>query len=1575
MSDLLNLNVLYRLPADGRPICLDDLASILKSTGLACTQPQIAASLGSLCEQGMAVNVAQGLFARADLYDRCADGKLPFSELMARIATTLIHNDSEALEGRITDALRDVAQFTGADRAYVFEYDFGRGLAHYRYEWCAPGISAQTHSHSCFPINDLHADRWLAAHQRGEPVVMNDASNLTNPDFRQELAAQDIKSLITVPIMADAQCIGFIGFDSVRHRRQYSGEDIRLLETLARMFANLHWKEIDRLALARVHDNLDIIVEGAGVGTWIWWMNTGHLEINETWANMLGYARKELEPITIGTWERLAHPEDLAEARELIRQYLDGKLEYYDTHVRMRHKAGHWVLVQTRARLIHRHPAEGAVMVGVHHDVTGLEQTHREVKQLSDIISQSPIVALRWANQPGWPIQYVSPTIERFGYKAEDFENGHVVCHTLVHPDDVDGIEREIAAYIAHGPDEYRQIYRVRHGRGHWIWVENFSWLTRDKSGTVTHINSVLLDITHRKQLEQELQLHATLIDNSEDLVIFLNTDLRYRTVNRGFLKIIGKSIDEVIGRTDAEIFGQGLAQGYIDSYCRHNRRALQLKRGESFLVEDLFPDSRGRDRQFRSRYFPVFDENTSDLLGTAVISIEITDLKRVQAALSDSEHRFRELFEKLPVAITMHEPETGAMLEANKQACRLHGVETLEELKEINIWNQPEPFSPQDALEWNRKAVREGRQSFEWRSITPAGRVFWQSVTLEPIRIDGVLRILAVSIDINEKVLAQQALAQSEARFRGLLEHLPNVAVQGYDQDKRVIFWNQGSEVIYGYSASEAVGRSLIDLLIPQDQQAAFSETLDRWIAGEAAIEPMEIVVRDKQGWRKSVLSSQIIRRSPTGELEFYCVDVDLTAQKLAQQRLELLARVFSHSYDGVVITDRNAVAIEVNDRYCEITGYSRDELLGRTPSMLHSGRHGKAFYRAMREQLATQGHWVGEIWNRKKSGELYPIELRITALKDSDDALANYIANVTDITERLSYEEKLKHVAFYDQLTGLPNRSSVSETLHQAVSRFKYLHAPFAVVFIDLDEFKAINDGHGHEVGDRYLQSVALRLQSILRKGDVAARFGGDEFVLILQNQKSAAPGHPVVFERLLAAMRDPVVLDGKALRLTASFGVTFYPQESEVDADQLVRQADQAMYSAKQHGKNQIVYFDAEFERSIILRNARIAELRQAIEDREMVLHYQPQVDMSTGRVLGMEALVRWNHPTAGLLYPDKFLDLIQEHEQLGLVLSKWVLSQALNDLERIRSQGHDLGISVNTIIPTQESLRAVFLGTLYDILQQHADTPPDLLTLEVVENILIDDLSEATRTLNKIQQLGVRIALDDFGTGFSSLSYLKHLSFDELKIDQEFVQDMLTDREDMSIVQAVVSLSQSFDVSVIGEGVETAQHAEMLLRLGCVRAQGYAISPPLDIDALETWLEEWQPAPSWKEVAPIAPYFYQFIANLSGYAGWIAALKQYFQGQVIEIPDWNFRTYGLAAQLQANADMQSLWRTVQAHEAAMYAAGIAAIGSFQSAGFTPEVEQHLACAVNALRDLQELVWSRLVEPLSPQPHVQQ
>ena len=392
---------------------------------------------------------------------------------------------------------------------------------------------------------------------------------------------------------------------------------------------------------------------------------------------------------------------------------------------------------------------------------------------------------------------------------------------------------------------------------------------------------------------------------------------------------------------------------------------------------------------------------------------------------------------------------------------------------------------------------------------------------------------------------------------------------------------------------------------------------------------------------------------------------------------------------------------------------------------------------------------------------------------------------------------------------------------------------------------------------------------------------------------------------------------------------------------------------------------MFFDTEFEREIIDRNIRTEALRLAIGNGELMLHYQPQVDMAAGRVLGVEALVRWNHPTDGLLPPASFLDLIQDDEQLGMALTQWVLNQALNDLERLRDLGYTLGMSVNIIIPALESMRAVFLDYLRKMLRQHASLEPELLILEIVENVLIDDLSKATSTINQMQKLGLKISLDDFGTGFSSLSYLKHLSFDELKIDQGFVRDMLHDREDMTIVQAVISLSQSFGVPVIAEGVETARHADMLLRLGCTRAQGYAISRPLAIDALVIWLRDWRPAPEWKHIAPMSSHFYPVASMLSAHIGWGESLEKYLRKELVDPPilEMNACEFGAILSLhQSTAERDDFsQKAIHCHEA-LHAAGVAVLAAHQSAD-DAQAQVQLAQAVILSKKLQTLILEHL------------
>lgn len=826
------------------------------------------------------------------------------------------------------------------------------------------------------------------------------------------------------------------------------------------------------------------------------------------------------------------------------------------------------------------------------------------------------------------------------------------------------------------------------------------------------------------------------------------------------------------------------------------------------------------------------------------------------------------------------------------------------------------------------------------------------------------VRRIHGFLLDITPRVEALEALARTKAQFFDLFEHLPNIAVQGYDEQLRVIFWNKGSEALYQLSAQQTLHKPLADLAVPDLMRTQIQDALTSCMRGQSQEALALLNFRDVQGQTRTVYSSFGIHRTEKQGLEIYRIDIDVSELKQTQQRMALLAQVFSHSYDGVAIANANSVIVEVNDRFCEMTGYDREEIIGEKLSILHSGRQNKMFYQAMWDDLNAKGYWVGQLWNHRKGGEPYAVDMRLSVIRDEDGTIQNYIANATEVTERLMHEESLRQVAYYDSLTGLPNRLSVSESLRKLVQTYQHHDASLAVVYIDLDDFKGMNERHGHAIGDVYLCKISARLTRALRAGDIVARFGGDEFVLVLQNMTDLHPQHPV-YERLLAAVSDAVRIGEQVLSLTASFGITFYPQSVEVDADQLLRQADQAMYSAKQRGKNQIVFFDAEFERELAERHTRLQQLRDAVSRGQMVVHYQPQIDMVSGQIRAIEALVRWNHPEHGLQYPDSFLPLVLSDEELSVALSRWVLNRALTDLDALHRQGYPLCLSVNTGIPVQKNLRKIFLDDLRELLEKHEVIPADQITLEIVESALIEDFSLATRTINEIRELGIRISLDDFGTGFSSLAYLKHLTFDEIKIDQSFVLDMLHQRENMTIVQAVISLARSFHVPVVAEGVESEEHAQALLRLGCVLVQGYAFSRPRSMAKLQAWLSEWRPGQFDENIKELPVHRHSVMALLSEHVGWMIRLRDFFQQPFDHPVPADLQSCGMSRilmQLSQEPSFNDVFAALQKNHDELHEYSDKAIAAHQ-VGDTLKRQTAYQSAEKRSNELQRLIWNYL------------
>lgn len=562
-------------------------------------------------------------------------------------------------------------------------------------------------------------------------------------------------------------------------------------------------------------------------------------------------------------------------------------------------------------------------------------------------------------------------------------------------------------------------------------------------------------------------------------------------------------------------------------------------------------------------------------------------------------------------------------------------------------------------------------------------------------------------------------------------------------------------------------------------------------------------------------------------------------------EARLQLAASVFTHAREGILITDADANIIEVNDTFTQTTGYGRSEVIGKNPRILKTGLQGADFYAAMWKSLLENDFWMGEVWNRRKNGEVYAEMKTISAVRDAAGKIQRYVALFTDITPMKSHQQQLEHVVHYDVLTGLPNRVLLGDRLQHAMLQSLRRGLSLAVVFLDLDGFKRVNDSYGHEVGDALLIVVAQRMKEAMRDDDTLARTGGDEFVAVLADLERPQDCMPMV-ERMLMAAATPVEVGAITVSVSASIGVTTYPQDGG-DADQLLRHADQAMYASKQAGKNRYHMFDVDYDAVVQSQSEGVERMRRGIEQGEFLLFYQPKVNMKTGEVIGAEALIRWQHPERGLLSPAAFLPMVENHPY-SVTLGEWVMETALIQIEKWHAAGLNITVSVN--VGAQQLQLDDFVPRLTALLAAYPGVPRDTLELEVLENNALEDIAKASDVMHKCRAIGVNFALDDFGTGYSSLTYLKRLPADVLKIDQSFVRDMLNAPDDLAIVEGVVGLSTAFHRTVLAEGVETVVHGEMLLSLGCELAQGYGIARPMPAAELMGWVAAWRPYASWQ-----------------------------------------------------------------------------------------------------------------------------
>ena len=713
------------------------------------------------------------------------------------------------------------------------------------------------------------------------------------------------------------------------------------------------------------------------------------------------------------------------------------------------------------------------------------------------------------------------------------------------------------------------------------------------------------------------------------------------------------------------------------------------------------------------------------------------------------------------------------------------------------------------------------------------------------PIRKLGgeIVGVVLVFSDVTEQYKINSELVATQAHLQAILDAIPDILFE-VDRDGRVLRYHAHRSNLLATPSEVFLGKRIADVLPPAATKVCMRALEDAAVNGYATGATYSLALPQGETWFElSVAAMPVV----DDDLQHFTVLTrDVTQRKQAEAKLQLAASVFVNAGEGIIITDTENTIIDVNQSFTNITGYSRDEAIGQKTNILKSNRHNKQFYKAMWHELTEQGHWSGEIWKSRKNGEVYAELLTISAVRNNQGLIQQYVALFTDITVIKAHQSQLEYLAHFDVLTKLPNRVLLADRLQQAMSQNQRSGKHLAIAFLDIDGFKEINDRHTHEMGDKVLVMLTQRMQETLRKSDTLARLGGDEFVVVLTDLEAPSDCLPLV-TRLLTAVAQPMQIATLNLQVSASIGITYYPQPNDIDSDQLLRQADQAMYEAKVAGKNRYRVFDAAQDSDLRGYHESLERIQLALQQDEFVLYYQPKVNMRSGQVIGAEALIRWQHPEKGLLAPAAFLPTIEDHP-LAVAVGEWVIDTALTQLTRWHLAGLDLPeISVN--VGARQLQQNDFLDRLKLILGKHPQVKPNKLQIEILETSALADMMQVSKLIEACAGLGIKFALDDFGTGYSSLTYLKSLNVATLKIDQSFVRDMLEDPDDLAILQGVIGLAAAFKRQVIAEGVETIEHGSALLQLGCELAQGYGIARPMPGNDLPAWTVDWRTNHEW------------------------------------------------------------------------------------------------------------------------------
>lgn len=969
----------------------------------------------------------------------------------------------------------------------------------------------------------------------------------------------------------------------------------------------------------------------------------------------------------------------------------------------------------------------------------------------------------------------------------------------------------------------------MRDGGERWLRVNKMP--LPDSNGRIVGLLVSYEDISDQKRAHLELsesreRVRFLASATSEGIVIHDNG--RILEINESGARGLGLSAQELAGRSVMDFVHPDFHQQVVERMADGDESPYEViglrHDGSPFPVE-----VRARQANLDERKLRV------------VVLRDLSDRHEAERALRESEENLRLLADNTNDGILVN--MQGRHVFANRRIAQLLGY-TIAELLETDVATLVAPDQLPIVQDRSRRrlAGEVVPNQYETVLLSKTGEYIPVEITAAITRWKGQPAGLISVRDIRERkrveatlMTALQDLERAHEQIAAIIDNAPAVAMQGFDAEGRVTFWNPASEQLYGFRAEQIIGKHLGGLVLSEADGVEFEAILRQVLSTGISPPLREWQVLTRDGEMRWVMSSMFVIRFGRDQAQTICMDVDITERIRSEQHTHKLSSVVQQTADAVIITDHLGVIEYVNPAFEEITGYDRTEAIGKTPALIKSGRHDKNFYRELWDTIRGGNVYRNVLINRKKDGSVYYEEKTITPLRNVDGKITHYVSTAKDITERMHTQERLQYLAYHDALTELPNRVLLMDRLEHALSRVRWTGRQLAVLFLDLDRFKVINDTLGHDFGDRLLQVVAQRLRRCVREGDTVSRVSGDEFAILLEDMASTEDV-VLVARKLLDTFGQPFEVFRRELFVTTSIGISVCPTDG-TDAPTLLKNADTAMYRAKERGRNIYQFYSADMSAKAVELLALETGLRRALERNELILHYQPTVDLRSGQIVGAEALLRWNHRELGLIYPAEFIPLLEE---TGLIspVGDWVLENACIEAQRWQARhGRPLRVAVNL---SANQFNSPEITEKVSQALRVSGLDPSLLELEITESVIMKHAQQTIDTLSALGEMGIRFAIDDFGTGYSSLSYLKRFPIHSLKIDKSFVKDIPGDLDDSAIITTVVAMAHNLKLEVVAEGVETEQQVAFLRACGCDAIQGYQFSRPVSADEFMSML---------------------------------------------------------------------------------------------------------------------------------------